>query len=236
MFPASILESVHALSVSCVSVFPRSKSLPRQVLPPGFCSAMESLYPVCSALVCSYSVCSVVVIFCPICSALVCCSVCSVVVVLSSTYTAGSVLGSCSAGYTLAIGSLASCFAGFASVTCHSTYPWTWPSIPLLRLHSTTLLYYTISGASGNRYWGGGGCSVTNLVHSLPFTHHQSCTHHQRSFALHMTSCTSCCTSPRTTVPIIHCTDDTQLNALITHIQLGKARQVYLYSTFNTHW
>ncbi len=40
---------------------------------------------------------------------------------------------------------------------------------------------------------------VTNPFYALPFTHH-------------MDSCTTlhyCCTSPQTTIPIIHCTDDT---------------------------
>ncbi|XP_058602469.1 uncharacterized protein LOC131521586 [Onychostoma macrolepis] len=61
------------------------------------------------------------------------------------------------------------------------------PSLPLFRLCSTTLL--DAVGASGSPW----KCYVTNPVHALPFTHHQ------RSPAHHMDSCTAshyCCTSP----------------------------------------
>ncbi len=45
-------------------------------------------------------------------------------------------------------------------------------------------------------------------------------TRHQRSLTHHMDSCTTLtvATSPKTTFPIIHCTDDTQLISLITHL------------------
>ncbi len=46
---------------------------------------------------------------------------------------------------------------------------------------------------------------VTNPVYELPFTHHQ------RSFAHHIDSSTTLTVArhPQTTIPIIHCTDDT---------------------------
>jgi len=52
--------------------------------------------------------------------------------------------------------------------------------------------------------------SVTNPVHGLPLTHHQ------RSLAHHMDSCTTLTVALhlKTTIPIIHCT---QLIALNTH-------------------
>ncbi len=56
------------------------------------------------------------------------------------------------------------------------------PSLPLFRLRSTALL--DCIGASGSRSFGGGGY-VTNLVYELPLTHHQ------RSLAHHMDSCTT---------------------------------------------
>ncbi len=60
--------------------------------------------------------------------------------------------------------------------------------------------------------WGGG--YVMNPVHALPVTYHQrSLTHYTR--LLHYTNG---CTSPKTTFPITHCTDVTQLIALITQL------------------
>ncbi len=47
--------------------------------------------------------------------------------------------------------------------------------------------------------------TVTNPVHALLFAHHQRSPAHYYGLLHH----TNCCTSPRTTVPIIHCTDDT---------------------------
>ncbi len=62
------------------------------------------------------------------------------------------------------------------------------PSLPLSRLRSTALL--DCKGGSswiggGCPPWGGGGCYVTNPGHDLPFTHHQ------RSLAHHIDSCTT---------------------------------------------
>ncbi len=54
---------------------------------------------------------------------------------------------------------------------------------------------------------------VTNPVHALPFTHHQRSLLHHIGF--HTTQTVTY--HPKTTFPIIHCTDDTQLISLITH-------------------
>ncbi len=92
--------------------------------------------------------------------------------------------GSCSAGYTLALGSLASYFA---SVTCLSTYTWTWPSIPPPvppLLHHPPVLYYLGSVLEPLL----GGASVTNLVHGLPSDcHNRSPFHHIDSHTTHHT-------------------------------------------------
>ncbi len=53
------------------------------------------------------------------------------------------------------------------------------PSLTLFRLRSTALLDCVMFGASGSRSLGGGGGSVMNPVHGLPFARHQrSLLHH----------------------------------------------------------
>ncbi len=54
---------------------------------------------------------------------------------------------------------------------------------------------------------------VTNPGHELLFTHHQRSLLHHIDF--HSTQTVTY--HPKTTFPIIHCTDDTQLISLITH-------------------
>ncbi len=61
IFPALVLESVHALSVSFASVFPMSQSLPG-VSDPSWRAAL---------VLCCCSICSPLEVFCPVCSALV---------------------------------------------------------------------------------------------------------------------------------------------------------------------
>ncbi len=53
---------------------------------------------------------------------------------------------------------------------------------------------------------------VTNPVHGLPLLTTRGHSLTTWTLALHY-----CCTSPQTTIPTIHCTDDTQLIALTTH-------------------
>ncbi len=57
---------------------------------------------------------------------------------------------------------------------------------------------------------------VTNPVYELLFIHHQ------RSLAHHIDSCTTLTVAghPRTTVPIIHCTDDAHTTDCTDHTQL----------------
>ncbi len=108
-------------------------------------------------------------------------------------FSAGSALVHCSA--------LVPCSAGSTSVPGHSTSTWTWPSFPpLLHLCSTALL--VCIGASGSRSLEGAMSRILSMhFRSLTTRGHPLTTW---TLALHY-----CCTSPRTTVPIIHCTDDT---------------------------
>ncbi len=156
-----------------------------------FSSVVEVFCPVSSALVDSCSVCSTVEVFCSICSALVgSCLVCSALV--GSGPICSTMGGSCLACPTLGgsylicsalVGSspvcsaLVLCSAGFALVPGLITSTWIW------HLRSTALLDCSEFGVSGSRSLGGG--YVMNMVYELPLTHHQ------RSLAHHMDSCTT---------------------------------------------
>ncbi len=87
------------------------------------------------------------------------------------------------------------------------------PSLPQFHFRSTALLHCSEFGVSGSRSLGEGG-----LCHeSCPCTPGYSPPEVTRSphGLLHHTNG---CTSPKTTFPIINCTDDTQLITLITQL------------------
>ncbi len=157
MFPALVLETIDALSVSCVSVFPRLQSLlwaPALSAPPWRSSA-TSVPPWC-LLSCSVVSCSAVWILRPVCFAMV---------VLYSTRFAGSIM--------------VPCFAGSASVPRSYTFTWTLPTVPpLFRLCSTTLLDCVMFWVSGSHSLGDGALSWIRSMdfHSLATRVHSSIT------------------------------------------------------------
>ncbi len=179
------------------------------------------LCPVCSALVGSCPTCSTLVGSCPVCSALVgSCHACSALgdschtcSALGGSCSVGSALAPCSVGFTLVYCSAMVFWpAGSASAPSLSTSTWTWPSIPPPvppPLHCPPGLYRSV----WKPLLGGGGGYVTNPVRDLPSTHHQRSLFHQ--IDSHTTQ--NCYILPWTTIPIIHCTDDTQLVPISLH-------------------
>ncbi len=160
-----------------------------------FCSGLVVF---CSVLVGSSPVSSTLVGSCLICSALVgSCPVCS------------ALLGFCPVCSALVL-----CPADSVSVPSLSISTWTWtsdpPPVPPL-LHR--LLDYIKIGSSVSRSLGGG--SVTNPGYELPSTHHQrSPAHHMDSCTTQTVTCHSGLHLPSSIALIAH----TLLDALITQL------------------